>query len=279
MDQGVAAPIQTQREKIEQGMLAKFGEVFEKAQQQNKAMTDPAQTALGAARLALEHAVLQTAIEKDMPTQSVATMLEKASPQQVAHFIKEGRKSIQRTYGMQADAMVAALSAKVAKVDLPRGLEQTESMRQLVETGKALVNQTVMDMYQVRGKFELAAHHRSEVITPITPEGAKSAKEQLQNHMVFVESAIDYAVKAGRMSAPEAGMLKERIEHQIFNVPAENKLSPQYKEFYAHTGKTMRREVMNDARKVTNDKTVLEIAERLHAARDRVEKLRAGAER
>ncbi|TQB52667.1 hypothetical protein FKZ13_15865, partial [Enterococcus faecalis] len=151
----VATPIQVTREKLEQGLLAKFGEAFEKAAEQARAITDPALRALGAARIALEHAVLQTALEKDMPTKSVAAMLDKASPQQVAHFIREGRKSVQKTYGVDADAMVAALSAQVAKVDLPRGMVQTQAMQQLVEQGRSLVQQSVMEAYQTRGQFAM----------------------------------------------------------------------------------------------------------------------------
>ncbi|PLX76741.1 MAG: hypothetical protein C0607_03505 [Azoarcus sp.] len=275
----IATPIQATREKIEQGLLAKFGEAFEKAAEQAKAITDPALRALGAARIALEHAVLQTAIEKDMPTKSVAAMLEKASPQQVAHFIREGKKSIQRNYGVQADAMVAALSAQVANVDLPRGMAQTETMRQLVEQGRGLVHQTVMEMYQVRGQFTHTTGPRSEILSLHTPAGAVTARDQLQNHMVFIESAIDYAVRSGGMDAQQGQMLKERVEHQVFNTPAETNLSEQFKGFYDRTGQSLRREVMTDARKVTTDKTVAEIAERLHEARDRVQRLRAGAER
>lgn len=277
MDQ-VMEPIQNTREKLEQGLLAKFGEAFEKASEQTKAIADPAKRELGASRIALEHAVLQTAIEKDMPTKSVATMLDKASPQQVAHFIREGRKSIQRSYGVQADAMVAALSAKVANVDLPRGMAQTETMRSLVEQGRGLVHQTVMDKYQVRGQFTNQSG-RSEVITLQSAGNTVTPKDQLQNHMVFIESAIDHAVKSGKMDVQQGQMLKERVEHQIFTKPADTKMSEQFKNFYESTGKSLRYEVMSDARKVTNNKTVSEIAERLHEARERVQRMRESKDR
>lgn len=277
MDQR-ATPMQATREKIEQGLLAKFGEAFEKANEQAQAITDPGRRELGAARIALEHAVLQTALEKDMPTKSVAAMLEKASPQQVAHFIKEGRKSVQRTYGVDAGAMVAALSAQVANVDLPRGMAQTESMKQLVEQGRGLVSQAVGEMYQTRGQFNHSGP-RTDYVTARTPEGAVSATEQLKNHMVFIESAVDYAVRSGTMDATQGQMLKDRIEHQIFSTPADAKLSPQFRDFHDKVGARMRNEVMADARKVTSNKTVSEIAERLHEARERVQKLRAALER
>lgn len=74
-------------------------------------------------------------------------------------------------------------------------------------------------------------------------------------------------------------MLKERVDHQMFNTPAETKLSEKFKSFYDRTGQSLRREVMTDARKVTNDKTVAEIAERLHQAANRVHRLGAGVER
>lgn len=274
----VATPIQVTREKLEQGLLAKFGEAFEKAAEQARAITDPARRALGAARIALEHAVLQTALEKDMPTKSVAAMLDKASPQQVAHFIREGRKSVQRTYGVDADAMVAALSAQVANVDLPRGMAQTQTMQQLVEQGRSLVQQSVMEAYQTRGQFTMHSP-RSDYLSVQQSTTAVTARDQLKNHMVFVESAIDYAVRSGKMDAQQAGMLKERVEHQVFHTPADTKLSEQFKTFYDRTGQSLRREVMTDARKVTNDKTVAEIAERLHEARERVQRMRPAMER
>lgn len=274
----VATPIQVTREKLEQGLLAKFGEAFEKAAEQARAITDPARRALGAARIALEHAVLQTALEKDMPTKSVAAMLDKASPQQVAHFIREGRKSVQRTYGVDADAMVAALSAQVANVDLPRGMAQTQTMQQLVEQGRSLVQQSVMEAYQTRGQFTMHSP-RSDYLSVQQSTAAVTARDQLKNHMVFVESAIDYAVRSGKMDAQQAGMLKERVEHQVFHTPADTKLSEQFKTFYDRTGQSLRREVMTDARKVTNDKTVAEIAERLHEARERVQRMRGGLDR
>lgn len=272
-------PMEANREKIEHGLLAKFGEAFEKAEAQAQTITDPGRRALGAARIALEHAVLQTAIEKDMPTKSVAAMLDKASPQQVAHFIKEGRKSVQRTYGIDADAMVSALSAKVANVDVARGMAQTEAMRELVERGRALVHQTVSERYDIRGRFSLNENHRSDYLEVQQSPGAATAREKLQNHMVFIESAIDHAVKSGRLNSQDGQMLKDRVEHQVFTVPAENKLSSQFKQFYEHTGKDLRGEVMQDARKITNSKTVAEIAERLHDARERVQQIRARADR
>jgi hypothetical protein len=271
--------MQSTRENIEQGLLAKFGEAFEKAEAQVQGIADPGRRALGAARIALEHAVLQTAIEKDMPTKSVASMLDKASPQQVAHFIKEGRKSVQRNYGVDADAMVSALSAKVANVDVPRGMAQTEAMRELVEKGRALVHQTVSEKFEVRGRFAANDHFRSENLQMQKSPGMDSARDRLQNHMVFIESAIDHAVKSNRIDSENGRMLKERVEHAVFTVPTDNKLSAQFKQFYESSGRGLRQEVMTDARKITSDKTVAEIADRLHQARERVQQIRSRADR
>ena len=279
MDQAVSPSINTTRERLEQGLLAKFGEAFEKASQQANAITDPARRELGAARIALEHAVLQTALEKDMPTKSVASMLEKASPMQVAHFIREGRKSIQKTYGVDANAMVAALSAQVAKVDLHRGLAQTEAMRDLVERGRSLASQAVSEAYQLRGRLTQELGARSDVIAPMQSALGESARDQLKNHMVFIESAIDNAVKSGRMNAEQGAMLRERTEHQVFHAPADTKLAPQFKAYYESAGQSMRKDVMAEARRITKDKTIGEIAERLHEARERVSRMRSAHER
>lgn len=174
--------------------------------------------------------------------------------------------------------MVAALSAQVAKVDLPRGMVQTQAMQQLVEQGRSLVQQSVMEAYQTRGQFAMNSP-RSDHLTMQQSTAAVSARDQLKNHMVFVESAIDYAVRSGKMGSEQAVMLKERVEHQVFHTPADTKLSDQFKSFYDRTGQSLRREVMSDARKITTNKTVAEIAERLHEARERVQRVRGGLDR
>lgn len=268
-----AMTVQNTRDRIEQGLLAQFGKAFERATEAAKTISDPARRALGAARIALEHAVLQTALEKDMPTRSVTSMLEQASPQQVAHFIKSGRQSIERVYGVQPEQMAAALSAQVANLDLPRGLAQTEAMRELVDQGRNLVNKAVGEMYASRGTFAFDSP-RSDYLQLQTPAGAITPKEQLTNHMTFIESAVNYAVSAGKLDQQQGQALKDRIEHQIFNVPPDSKLSPNFQQFYERKGAGLRQEVMADARKVTNSRTVAEIAQRLHEARDRVDKLR-----
>lgn len=270
--------LQATREKLEQGLLAKFGEAYEQAAKQAQAMADPALRALGAARMALEHAVLQTAIEKDMPTKAVAAMLEKASPQQVAHFIRQGKASIERSYGVDGGAMVAALSAHVANVDLPRGLAQTEAVRQLVEQGRVLVHTSLAEAYQARGRFT-AEPPRGENVQLQESGRQLSAREQLKNHMVFIESAVDHAVGAGRLKPEQASMLKERIEHQVFHAPADAKLSTQFKSFYDSVAPGLRRDTMDQAKRITTNKTIAEIAQRLHDARDRLQRLRSEPER
>lgn len=263
-----AASIIDRRDHIEKGLLAKFGEAFEKAAEQARAITDPALRALGAARIALEHAVLQTAVEKEMPPKEVTAMLEKASPQQVAHFIREGRKSVQRHYGIEPDSMVAALSAHVAEVDLPKGMMHTEAMRQLVDHGRSLVHQTVLEAYKNRGVFDVGggdnlALRQSPYQTVV--------REHLKNHMIFVDSAINHAVRSGKMEVPQAEALKARVESQIFTTPRDTRMTEKFKEYYDRTGQDMRKEVMQEARAVSNDKTIREIAQRLHNARERTQ--------
>lgn len=270
--------VQATREKLEQGLLAKFGEAYEQAAKQAQAIADPARRALGAARIALEHAVLQTAIEKDMPTKAVAAMLEKASPQQVAHFIRQGKASIERNYGVDGGAMVAALSAHVANVDLPRGLAQTEAVRQLVERGRELVHTSMAEAYQTRGRFAPDAP-RAEGIQLQESGRQLTAREQLKNHMVFIESAVNHAVGAGRLNPEQASMLKERIEHQVFHTPADAKLSAQFKSFHDSVGPGLRAETMREARRITTDKTVAEIAQALQDARERLQRLRPAHDR
>ena len=53
------------RTAAEQSLLARFGEAFENGTRQAQAIADPATRELGAARIALEHAILQTAQEKE----------------------------------------------------------------------------------------------------------------------------------------------------------------------------------------------------------------------
>lgn len=275
-----SANINDTRERIEQGMLAKFGEAFEKSQAHAQQLENPALREKSAERMALEHAVLQTALEKDMPTRHVTQMLEKASPQQVARLVREGRKSIHKSYGIEADAMVAALSAKVADVDLPRSIGTTEPMKQLIEQGRALVQRSTLDAFQSRGHFQQGRGPRDEQLQLRTEAGRPlTAKEELTNHMVFIESAVDSAVKAGRFNEQQGQMLKQRIENGVFNVPREARLSQQFTQFQEATGPRLRQEVMNDARRVTQNRTVAEIAQRLHEARERVARMRDGPER
>lgn len=262
------------RDHLEKGLLAKFGEAFEKAAEQARAIADPAMRALGAARIALEHAVLQTAVEKEMPPNEVTAMLEKASPQQVAHFIREGRKSVQRHYGIEPDAMVAALSAHVADVDLPKGLMHTEAMRQLVNHGQSLVHQTVLEAYKNRGVFEHDGNARGEGMSLRQSPYQVVVREHLKNHMIFVESAINHAVRSGQIEVPQAEALKARVEGQIFSTPRDTRLTDKFKDYYDRAGQDMRKEVMTEARQVTNHKTIREIAQRLQDARERAQKHR-----
>lgn len=266
-----AMSIVDKRDHLEKGLLAKFGEAFEKAAEQARAIADPAMRALGAARIALEHAVLQTAVEKEMPPNEVTAMLEKASPQQVAHFIREGRKSVQRHYGIEPDAMVAALSAHVADVDLPKGLTHTESMRQLVNHGQSLVHQTVLEAYKNRGVFDVGG---GDNLALRQSPYQMVVREHLKNHMIFVESAINHAVRSGQIEVPQAEALKARVESQIFSTPRDTRLTDKFKEYYDRTGQDMRKEVMTEARQVTNHKTIREIAQRLQDARERTQKHR-----
>lgn len=266
--------VQSNREKIEQDLLAQIGKQIAKAEQQMAGGNRD----LNAARVALEHATLQTALEKDMPTKSVAQMLEKASPSQVADFIKAGKRSIEKTYNIQPEMMVAALSAQVANVDLPKGFAQTEAMKELIDRGRSLANQAVTEQFGERGRFTAGpagrAGERFDYVDVRTAQGVPTIKDQLKNHMVFVESAVDYAVKAGKMDAQQGQSLKERIEHQVFNIPAEGKMSDQFKSYHQRASQDLRSEVMRDARSVTQNKTVAEIADRLSQARQAVEKLR-----
>src|ERR1019366_4151327 len=62
-----ARPISRARSQAEQDLLARFGEAFESGTRQAQAIADPATRAMGAARIALEHAILQTAQEKETP--------------------------------------------------------------------------------------------------------------------------------------------------------------------------------------------------------------------
>lgn len=267
-----AASIIDTRDHIEKGLLAKFGEAFEKAAEQARAITDPALRALGAARIALEHAVLQTAVEKEMPPKEVTAMLERASPQQVAHFIREGRRSVQRHYGIEPDAMVAALSAHVADVDLPsRGMMHTEAVRQLVDHGRSLVHQTVLEAYKNRGVFDVGG---GDNLALRQSSYQMVVREHLKNHMIFVESAINHAVRSGKMEVPHAEALKARVESQIFTTPRDTRLTDKFKEYYDRTGQDMRKEVMKEARAVSNDKTIREIAQRIQSARERTQQHR-----
>jgi hypothetical protein len=266
--------LQAAREKIEQDILEAAGRVAKERESQLSGQS----RSLAASAIALEHATLRAALEKDMPTKSVAQLLEKSSPSQVAEFIKAGKRSIEQQYGMDASLMVAALSAQVANVNLPKGLAQTDSMRDLVERGRNLVSAAVQEQYAERGKFTAGSFGRGSErhnnMNLLSADGVLAIKDQLKSHMTFVEAAVNYAVSAKKLEPQEGADLKARLEHQIFNVPKETKVSDQFKGYYEQAARNMRTEVMTDVRKVTQSKTVSEIAERLATARQAVEKIK-----
>lgn len=250
------------RERLEQGLLAHFGQTVAAARQEAAAVRSPQLQQLGEARIALEHAVLQTALEKDVSTTRVVAMLERTTPDQVAQLVQQGKQSIERTYGLDAGAMVAALSAHVADLDLPRTMVQTETVRQLVDHGRALTQAAMLDGFQNRGRIDHTNPH-ALVVT----DRQSTAQAELKNHMVFVESAINHAAQKGQLTPDQAHSLKERIEHQVFQVPNDLKVSPQFKQYFQSAGQALRHDTMTEARRVATTKTVSEIAERLDRAR------------
>ncbi|MBP7655018.1 MAG: hypothetical protein KA742_00540 [Pseudoxanthomonas sp.] len=240
--------IATNRAAAEERIFATFGQAFERNMGALASVSMPeARKELGASRLALEHAVMKAAVLNNAPTTAIAGKLGQPGNQELTRrMIDAGRNTIQKTFGRSADSLGAVLAGKTLDIDLPRGLAQTEDVRQLVNEGKKLVGDMVMDGYMNRGRLQIDSQ-RSNFASMAPNDRQGELKERLVNHLAFIGSAIEHGVKTGRLPAEDGKFLQQRIEHQIFTSADSGKLSQGFKDFQDATVPRLRAELTQEA--------------------------------
>nr|WP_317623836.1 hypothetical protein [Acidovorax sp. SUPP3334]BDH38345.1 hypothetical protein AVHM3334_23100 [Acidovorax sp. SUPP3334] len=252
------------------GILAKFGEAIERAEQgvANKA-TDPGMKKLMAARMALEYAVLATAREKNMPTEIVANALKGATVIQQAAMIKDGAAALGRAYRVEPEILVNVFAGRMADIEMPKGLGSTPEIDKMVDTCRGLMTAIVKDEYANRGRFDGGGSSgRMDGFISLKSEGIVApAKTELAARLSFMESSIDAAVGKGAISQVNAEMLKERIESQVFQPrpPQSLQFSKEFNAFFEQRGKGIRIESMKEVRGITQSLTVQQISEKLNS--------------
>lgn len=240
--------VASNRAAAEERIMATFGQAFERNMDALASINMPqARKELGASRLALEHAVMKAAVLNHAPTTAIAGKLAQPGNQELTRrMIDAGRNTIQKTFGRSADSLGAVLAGKAIDIDLPRGLTQTEDVRQLVNEGKKLFGDIVMEGYQNRGRLQIDSQ-RSNYATLAPNDKQGELKERLVNHLAFIGSAIDHGVKTGRLPAEDGKFLQQRIEQQIFTPADSGKLSQGFKDFQQATVPRMRAELTQEA--------------------------------
>lgn len=253
-----------QRRDTADSILTKFGASIEKAEQSAAAKTsDPAMKKLMAARMALEYAVLATAREKNVATEMAATVLKGATVAQQAAMLKQGAAALGRAYGVEPEVLVNVFAGRLTDVDMPKALGSTPEIDKMVDTCRNLVTSIVKDEYAQRGRLESG---RGDSFIALTSEGVVApAKSEVAARLAFMESSIDAAVEKNAISQANAGMLKERIEAQVFQPrpPQSLQFSKEFAAFFEQRGKGIRIEAMKEVRGVTQSQTVQEIAAKL----------------
>jgi hypothetical protein len=258
--------MESTRRDATESILSRFGASLAKAEQLASAKTsDPWLKKVTAARMALEYAVLATAREKGAATEVVAGALKGASIEQQAAMIKEGAAAMGRAYRVEPEVLVNVFAGKIADVAMPRGLGSTPEIDKMVDTCRSLVTSIVQQEYASRGKFTAGSYDKDSFIALKSDGVVSPAKSELAARVAFMESAIDSASKAGTISAANAGMLKERIEAQVFQPrpPQSLNFSKEFTAFFEHRGKGIRIEAMKEVRGITQSQTVQDIEAKL----------------
>ncbi len=251
--------------KVGADILKRVGEGFDRADRSlSERFTDPNMRKLAAARVSLEYAVIQTAMEKRMPTEVIAQALHNASPQHQAMMIKEGRMAVGRAYGVEPDVLVSALAGKVVDLQMPRGFGSTPEFDKMIDTARNTVTAIVQENYATRGRFDAG---KTNYVALQSDGKTGGVRVELAGRLAFIESSIDSAVTKGGMTQNSADMLKARIEAQVFQPrpPQSITFSKGFKEYFESDGARIRGDVMKDVRSITQSKLVQQIGEKVQA--------------
>lgn len=251
-------------------ILKKFGEAIGRAEKKAaEKKQDPAMRKLAAARVSLEYAVIATARERNMPTQTVAGALQAATVAQQAMLIREGRVALGRAYGVEPDVLVSAFTGKMVEMELPRGMESTPELDKMVDAARNLVASILKDEYGTSaGRFSMASSHHDGFVAFKLNAQAAPDRTEFASRLVFIESAIDAAIARGDIAEASAMALKERVEAQVFQPrpPQSIQFSKDFREFFESRGVGMRIEAMKEVRAITQSITVKEITEKMMLA-------------
>lgn len=249
-------------------ILKKIGETIGRAEKSAaQKIQDPTLRKLTAARVSLEYAVIETARERSVPTNTVADALAGATVVQQTMLIKEGRAALARAFNVEPEVLVSAFTGKLVGMEMPRGMGSTPELDKMIDSARNLVTSIVGDEYANRGRYFLGGSDRDGFVSLKTGEGADQSKVSLATRLAFIESSIDAGTAKGDITATNAAMLKDRIESQIFQPrpPQSIQFSDEFRKYFQSRGLTMRTEVMQDVRGITQSRTVKEITEKLSA--------------
>lgn len=258
--------MESARRDAAESILSRFGASLAKAEQLASAKTaDPWLKKVTAARMALEYAVLATAREKGAATEVVASALTAASVEQQAAMIKEGAVALGRAFRVEPEVLANVFAGKMTDVSMPKGLGSTPEIDKMVDTCRSLVTGIVQQEYASRGQFTVGSYDKDSFIALKSDGVVSPAKSELASRVAFMESAIDSASKAGSISVANAGMLKDRIEAQVFQPrpPQSLGFSKEFAAFFEHRGKGIRIEAMTEVRGITQSRTVQDIEAKL----------------
>ncbi len=247
-------------------ILKKIGETIGRAEKSAaQKIQDPTLRKLTAARVSLEYAVIETARERSVPTNTVADALAGATVVQQTMLIKEGRAALARAFNVEPEVLVSAFTGKLVGMEMPRGMGSTPELDKMIDSARNLVTSIVGDEYANRGRYFLGGSDRDGFVSLKTGEGADQSKVSLATRLAFIESSIDAGTAKGDITATNAAMLKDRIESQIFQPrpPQSIQFSDEFRKYFQSRGLTMRTEVMQDVRGITQSRTVKEITEKL----------------
>lgn len=268
------ASLESARFAASSGILRRFGAALEGAERDVEHRgVDAAHRKQSAARIALEYAVMRTALEKGVATPVVADALQGASVEQQATLIREGRAAMERAYGNSPEVIASALAGKIVEVPLPKGLASNPEFDRLIDSARAIVTTVVQESYSTRGRLD-ASGPRSDVVDSLAHSRTSAARQELGAKLAFLESAIDAAAERGQLGKEATQMLKDRVEAFVFQPrpPQSLKYTPEFTKFYETEGRQMRGEVMREVRAVTQTDTIREIGakvDRYFPPRDR----------
>lgn len=234
------------RQSAENHIAANFGKEFDRVYDSlgNSSMSESRKN-LGAGRLALERAVLRTALERGVAPHILAEKLGQPGREPItSQLIQKGREDIKRAFGQEPSSVVAILAGKTSEIDLPKGLSMTDDVRRVVSQGKKMYSEILLDQYSNRGNLQIDSERRGSVVGQVQGEKLPQLKEKLVNHMLFVNSAIDHGVKTGKLSPDDGKFLQENVEKMVFQPAEQPGLSQPLKDFQKNTAPRVRDEIL-----------------------------------